>query len=179
MPPLLTHSPSCLYLALVTDPTPTDQFPSKVYRFNSATAKAAAARSNATQAARRAAIANAARLAAIQPELLASELAIACAETLQMLRNTNDPRDRAYLAKTLRDLKAAAQLGAKAAGTTPNSKPVLPPPRPVMPAGHRAAEPATTVGNGLQPAPQPPEPIEREQPRPEADDEGQGHPATW
>lgn len=110
---------------------PADPFPSLAHRFNRESAKAAAQRSNVAQAARREAIANAARLAAETPNKLAQDLTIACAETLIMLRSTSDPRDKAYLAKALRDLKAASVMKTTLGATPPRHTPALPPPTPL------------------------------------------------
>lgn len=129
-----------------------------------------------------------------------------------MLRNAKSPQARFQLAKAVEALKRAMESQGRRGITvvnppTPSSgKPVLPPPRPVMPAGHRESLPPV-VNSGSTGGKESEETPKREasqadltlteQPlfvtrdndkgssfndkgdEGDEGDEGQGHPATW
>lgn len=151
--------------------------------FTPETARLANAKAQAARRARAEKAAFMAAQAAAQPQLLVDNLTLAYSETLVMLRNAKSPQARFQLAKAVEALKRAMESQGRRGITvvnppTPSStKPVLPPPRPVMPAGHRAAEVPEPPAQ-VQPLAIGSDTHEVEQPKEESDGD-RGHPATW
>lgn len=151
--------------------------------FTPETARLANAKAQAARRARAEKAAFMAAQAAAQPQLLVDNLTLAYSETLVMLRNAKSPQARLALSKAVEALKRAMESQGRRGITvvnppTPSStKPVLPPPRPVMPAGHRAAEVQPPAHGQVDQVPAHDTP-EVEQPKEESDGD-RGHPATW
>lgn len=148
------------------------------------TARLAAAKSVKTRQERAEMARQLAAFNASQPQLLTDNLTLAYSETLVMLRNTKSPQARFQLAKAVEALKRAMESQGRRGITVVNpptatsSKPALPPPRPVMPAGHRAAESPEPPAIGQVDQAPAHESNEVEQPKEESAGD-RGHPATW
>lgn len=182
---------------------PTPQKSPGLVHFTPETARAANAKAQAARRARAEKAAFMAAQAAAQPQLLVDNLTLAYSETLVMLRNAKNPQARLALSKAVEALKRAMESQGRRGITVVNppmpssTKPVLPPPRPVMPAGHRAVNDSGSPGGKESeetPKPQvsqaditltePTQIVTNVSVKDEGlssanDDEGQGHPATW